>query len=393
MGLITEANSVDTPMNSPQGAGHYFSSNYAQARQRFLAAARARTDRVECFPLDARGSLDEELSTDAALLAPPGAQRLLIITSATHGVEGFCGSACQLALLDDEALLARAAETGIALLLIHALNPYGFSWLSRTNENNVDLNRNAQSFDAPLPDNADYADLHARLVPPAWPPTVANRQAIADYIEQHGRIRYRDAVSRGQYTHPDGIFFGGAGHSQSLRTLREVLRTHASGFADIGWIDIHTGLGPCGHGEKIFAGRRDAEEVARAQRWWGQDIAVPFAGTSASADVTGHLAASIYASCPDSRPTLMALEFGTVPFDAIVDALRGEAWLRAHPDTPEALAESIRQTMQSAFYCDHDLWKGMVLGQSRVATLQALCGLASEPVAGSERIIATHANQ
>ncbi len=31
----------------------------------------------------------------------------------------------------------------------------------------------------------------------------------------------------------------------------------------IGWIDVHTGLGPRGHGEKIYAGRRDEAEVAR----------------------------------------------------------------------------------------------------------------------------------
>jgi len=371
-------------MNLSHNIDRYFSSNYAQARARFLAAAQARADRMESFLVDATGVAGEELSTDVAMISPQHAQRLLIITSATHGVEGFCGSACQLALLDDEPLLARAAEAGIALLLIHAINPYGFSWCSRTNEDNIDLNRNAQRFGEPLPINPDYAELHDFLVPPVWPPTTKNQQAIAGYIEQYGSIRYRDAVSRGQYTHPDGIFFGGKAHSQSLRTLNEVLRTHASQFADIGWIDVHTGLGPRGHGEKIFAGRRDPEEVARARRWWGLDVAVPFAGTSASADITGHLASTIYASCPDSRHTLMALEFGTVPFDAMVEALRGEAWLRIHPEASTDVAQSIRQNMRNAFYCDHELWQGMVLGQSRVAILQALCGLADE----SSRVLA-----
>lgn len=366
-------------MDISPAVDHYFSSNYAQARQRFLAAAQARADHLECFPLDATGALSEELSTDVAMIRPPDARAVLILTSATHGVEGFCGSACQLALLDDEELLARAAEARIALLLIHAINPYGFSWTSRTNENNIDLNRNVQSFEAPLPASPDYADLHPLLVPPVWPPTKQNQQAIADYIAQHGPTRYRDAVSKGQYTHPDGIFFGGTGSSRSLRTLGHVLRTHASEFADSGWIDVHTGLGPYGHGEKIFAGRRDLEEVARARRWWGHDLAVPFAGTSASTDITGHLASTLYTACPDARHTLMALEFGTVPFEKMVDALRGEAWLRAHPGAPPELANHVRQTVRNAFYCEQDLWKGMVLGQSRVAILQALGGLAAEP--------------
>jgi len=366
-------------MNLSPNIDRYFSSNYAQARQRFLTAAQARTDRLESFPLDLAGAGGEELATDVALITPRNAQHLLIVTSATHGVEGFCGSACQLALLDDDLLLTRAAEAGIALLLIHAINPYGFSWCSRTNEDNIDLNRNAQRFGEPLPGNPGYAELHDFLVPLAWPPTTENQQVIAAYIERHGSIHYRDAVTRGQYTHPDGIFFGGKEPSQSLRTLSEVLRTHASRFADIGWIDVHTGLGPRGHGEKIFAGRRNPEEMARARSWWGQDVAVPFAGTSASADITGHLASTIYTSCPDARHTLMALEFGTVPFDAMINALRGEAWLRTHPEAPSDIAQSIRQSMRDAFYCDHDLWQGMVLGQSRVAILQALCGLAGDP--------------
>lgn len=357
----------------------YFSPTYGDARQRFLAAAALRGARVASFALPVTGAQGEALATDVALLSPPGARRLLLVTSATHGVEGFCGSACQLALLDDAPLLARAADTGVALLLVHAVNPHGFSWWSRTDEANVDLNRNAQAFSAALPDNRAYAELHPLLVPQAWPPTPENRQAIAGYIARHGPRAWRDAVSCGQYTHPGGLFYGGAQRQPSVLTFERVLQTFASGFADIGWIDIHTGLGPRGHGEKIFAGRPDPDEVARAQRWWGCDIALPFAGTSASAAVSGQIGLTIYTACPDSRVTQMALEFGTVPFDTMVDALRGEAWLRAHPDAPAALTGAIRRAVREAFHDDQPDWQGMVLGQSRVALLQALRGLAAGP--------------
>ncbi|MDM0017380.1 M14 family metallopeptidase [Variovorax saccharolyticus] len=353
-----------------------FSASYAQARERFLAAATACRAELRSFGLEVRGAEGEALATDVALIGAEGAKAVLILSSATHGVEGFCGSACQLALMVDADLLARAARSGVALLLIHAINPYGFSWISRTNEDNIDLNRNAQDFGGALPANPGYAELHALLLPAAWPPDEANRHAVADHIARHGALGYRDAVSKGQYTHPDGLFFGGGARTASLRTLEQVLRTQAAAFAEIGWIDVHTGLGPWGHGEKIFAGRRDAEEVARARRWWGADVAVPFAGTSTSADITGHLASTIYAACPDARRTLMALEFGTVPFEEMVDALRGEAWLRQHPEAPPALAGAIRQTIRDAFYCDQPAWQGMVLGQSRLAILQALLGLA-----------------
>ncbi|WP_082305985.1 M14 family metallopeptidase [Achromobacter piechaudii] len=354
----------------------YFPRSYAESRERFQADAARLGARVASYPIEALGSEGEALATDIALIGQPDAERLLIMTSATHGVEGFCGAGCQFSLMDDAAMLQRARQAGVALLLVHAVNPYGYSWIARTDEGNVDLNRNAQPFDGtPLPSNPGYGALHSLLLPEQWPPSEDNQRDLARYVAEHGHAAFAQAVSRGQYTHPDGLFYGGAAPAASLVNLRTILQTHASPFAHIGWIDVHTGLGPRGHGEKIYAGRRDEAEVARARQWWGLDIAVPFQGTSASVDITGHLAGLIYQACPRSSPTLMALEYGTVPFDDIVLALRGSNWLRANPDAPAALRRDIRNATQDAFYCHAYDWHGMVLGQSRVAVLQALCGL------------------
>lgn len=359
-----------------QSASPYFSRSYALARERFTAAARPLATRFASYPIAPKGREGEDLATDVALIGAADATRLLIMTSATHGVEGFCGSGCQLALLDDAEMLERARQAGVALLLVHAVNPHGFSWIARTDEGNVDLNRNAQPFDGqPLPANPGYGQIHELLLPAQWPPSDANREQIAAYIGEHGLPAFKQAVTRGQYTHADGLFYGGDRPAASLLNLRRILVEHAAGFARIGWIDVHTGLGPRGHGEKIYAGRRDDAEVARARRWWGTDIAVPYQGTSASVDITGHLAGLAYQACPDSEPTLMALEYGTQPTERVVDALRGRNWLRAHPDAPAALRDQILQATLDAFYCDAPDWHGAVLGQSRVAVLQALLGL------------------
>ena len=359
-----------------QSITRYFSSSYAQARDRFLSAAAPLAAHVQSYAIEPLGSEGEPLATDVALIGDANAERLLIMTSATHGVEGFCGSGCQLALLDDAPMLERARRAGVALLLVHAVNPYGFSWVARTDEGNVDLNRNAQPFGSQaLPANPGYGLVHGLLLPQEWPPTDQNRQDLARHIEQHGLPAVTQAVSQGQYTHADGLFYGGDRPAASLVNLRDILQTHASRYARIGWIDVHTGLGPRGHGEKIYAGRRDEAEVARARRWWGADIAVPYQGSSASVDITGHLAGLIYQACPDSEPTLMALEFGTQPWADVVLALRGRNWLRAHPEAGDELRREILQATLDAFYCGQEDWQGMVLGQSRVAVLQALCGL------------------
>lgn len=60
------------------------------------------------------------------------------------------GSGCQLALLHDADLKARLARAGVGLLLIHDIDPYGFSHLQRTNEDNFDVNRNFEAAAARL---------------------------------------------------------------------------------------------------------------------------------------------------------------------------------------------------------------------------------------------------
>ena len=79
----------------------------------------------------------------------------VIHCSGTHGIEGYLGSAIQLRFLHELFLQnenqlrtnnVRAPPTKNTpvkkVLLIHAINPYGMRHHRRTNENNVDLNRN-----------------------------------------------------------------------------------------------------------------------------------------------------------------------------------------------------------------------------------------------------------
>ncbi|MCJ0762556.1 M14 family metallopeptidase [Variovorax terrae] len=357
-------------------SNRYFAGTYAQARQKFLAAAQQRAARVESFLLESKlGAYGETLTTDIALLGPSQAEKLLIVSSGTHGPEGFCGSGCQVALLQDDELLGRLTKAGVSLLLIHAVNPYGFSHLRRTNEDNIDLNRNFMRFDAPLPANAAYADVEPFVLPPAWPPAAESEQAMAAYVARHGMDALRDAVSSGQYTVPDGIFYGGRTPSWSNRTIRAILRSHAAAAMAIGWIDIHTGLGPYGHGEKIYAGGNNAQDLARARAWWGADVFAPFEGLSASADVQGALVLSVYEECPQAKTGLMGLEFGTLPHQSVMNALRADHWLHRNPQAPVEQQLKIRQDLRDAFYCDNDEWKGMVLGQARSIMLQTLQGL------------------
>lgn len=352
----------------------HFSGSYAQARRKFLDAAADCGASVESFEMpEHRGALGETLAMDVARLGAADARKLIIMSSGTHGPEGFCGSGCQVALLRDEDLLQRLSDARVALMLVHAVNPHGFSHLRRVNEDNIDLNRNHIDFSRPLPVNADYAAVDALAIPARWPPTAEDDAALAAYIAQHGAKAYRAAVSRGQYAVADGLFYGGTAPSWSNRTLRAALRRHGAGMSHIAWIDVHTGLGPRGHGEKIYPGRPEGLPLARA--WWGADVLAPFEGNSASPDVSGPVVSAVYDECPQAQVALMGLEFGTLPDLQVLDRLRADHWLHRNPQAPAAQQRAIRQSVREAFYCDDDAWKGMILGQSRVVMLQTVLGL------------------
>ncbi len=357
-------------------AARFFAESYAEARDKFFAAARSRGLGVETHVHPLPGRDGEMLAMDVARDGPADAKALLVITSACHGVEGFCGSGVQGALLADSAWQAVARATGVAVLYVHALNPHGFSWWRRTTHENVDLNRNFRDFSTAAPVNASYDALAELIVPDTWPASAANAAALGKFVATHGERALQQALSGGQYHHPDGVFFGGSAPTWSHATLRQVLRQHAARCQRLGWIDLHTGLGPTGHGERIFACRDDADAYARARAWWG-DVTSIYDGSSTSAVLTGLMFSVAYEECAQAEYTGIALEYGTLPQAEVQLALRADQWLENHPEADDATRRAIKQQVRDAFYIDTDAWKEQIVAQGIDAAYGAVRGLSA----------------
>jgi hypothetical protein len=71
----------------------------------------------------------------------------------------------------------------------------------------------------------------------------------------------------------------------------------------------------------------------------------------------------------------IGLEFGTRDFNTMIRAVRGDQWLANHPGASQQTRELVKKEIRDAFYVDSPEWRGMVIGQSRVALLQALHAL------------------
>jgi hypothetical protein len=113
-----------------------------------------------------------------------------------------------------------------------------------------------------------------------------------------------------------------------------VLQDHGRRCRRLGWIDLHTGLGPSGHGERIWAGPDDAAAIVRARRWWGEQVTSIYDGSSESALLTGLMWFAAGQECAQAEYTGIAMEYGTVPFEQVMDALRADQWLENHPEAP-----------------------------------------------------------
>jgi hypothetical protein len=356
---------------------HYFSADYRAARANFLDAARAAGARVATFDNPALAPDGQPLHADVALLGDPAAERLLLVNSATHGGEGFCGSGCIVGWLRSGR--PRLMPANLRAVLVHAINPYGFAWLRRVTEDNVDLNRNFVDHAAGAwPANPEYGPLHGAILPERWDD--AGRKAMETtllaYIAEHGAFALQTVLSRGQYGHADGIFYGGREPTWSNRTFRTIVERFCRQAARIAFLDFHTGLGPYGNAEMIARFTPGSAEEKRLRAWYGEGLTSPEAGDSTSPPLTGLIADGLIAGCPGADVVSVTVEYGTRPIRRILSALLADNWLHVRGDVDSPIGRAIKAEMRACFYPDENDWKELVWLRARQILDRAVAGLA-----------------
>jgi len=334
--------------------------SYAEARIAFGDAAGAAGAHLTPHVHPRRGPTGEELAVDVAELGPADAEDVVLVVSATHGVEGYCGSALQ-----RNWLLDRRGDrpSAVRMVLVHALNPFGFAWVRRVNEDNVDLNRNFLDWTQPAPRNDDYDAIADVLVPQGWTPADQERTnlELIDLVARQGLDAVQSTVSRGQYTQPDGVFYGGSGPVWSNRWLHGWAQRELAGCRRLTIVDIHTGLGPWGNAELISGEPEGTAAFRRAEDLWGKVSAM--GSTAASGAVLeGDWLTSAAQLAPHASVTGIALEFGTIDPVSVLQALRADAWLHAHGDPTGADAPAVRAQVRAAFADDDPGWLEVVWG-------------------------------
>jgi hypothetical protein len=339
-------------------AEDHFPSDYRGARAAFLKACKAAelgtTARVHP---DMKGRDGKPLFLDTAVIGNREADTALLMISATHGVEGYFGSGVQTGLLRQ----GLKAPEGAKIVLLHALNPYGFAWDRRVNEDNADINRNFVNHASP-PVNAAYAALAEQIAPRdiSRETMKAANAKLRAYSDAHGDFALQEAITKGQYVFADGLYYGGARDSWSAKMLRDVMHEDLRDVGRLIVVDFHTGLGAHGHGEMISEDLPGSPAYGRAKAMWGERVRSSEAGESVSAPLTGTVDKAVADFLPDVELTFAALEVGTRPTRDVFNALRKDNWLHCFADTDHADSEAIRREIRDAFYPDTAEWKRMV---------------------------------
>ncbi len=358
-----------------------FQPSYRVSRERLLERAHALAPRlgvtIDSRAIRPRGPGGETLALDFAIFGARRPAHALVISSGTHGVEGYTGSALQHWVLDEVLPHLRLAP-GTAIVLQHANNPYGFAWHRRVNESNVDYNRNFRDDFDPAQCSADYEALFDELNPPDLDPEAERARwgRIDAFVAAHGARRFQQAVAEGQYKYPKGLQFGGHRREEGAQHLLALVREHLAGARSVRWIDVHTGLGAFGACELICGAPAGSACLENTRAVWGDEVKSATSGESISTPVSGVLDRGVEAALPpDCRLAFVFPEYGTLPFDQVFRALRADNWLHAHGDPRGEAAEPIRAAMLAAFRPDRDDWKRTVLSHASGLVERALATL------------------
>jgi hypothetical protein len=356
-----------------------FSPDYATARRRFIDAAGAAGARIESIRSAARGPSGEALDTDIAVLGPALAECTVIVSSGLHGVEGFPGSAIQLAWLQRQAGVPVA--NGVTVVLVHALNPFGFAWLRRTNEHNVDLNRNFV-MDRSFLDSAAYRDVRDRyermsaFLNPASPPSRREPYLakVVGHVLAEGFEPLRRSLPVGQYHRPEGLFYGGGPEPEPETTvLRELLTTWTRTARLAVHLDIHSGLGRWAECQMIVPDAAGSPAATWAVRAFGSQVTA--SGDGAAYRAHGTMIEDFQTRALPCEYHGLTAEFGTYSGIRVLGVLRAENRAHFFAARGSPADRRARRALREAFVPSSRDWRSRVVraGLANIDRAIAVC--------------------
>lgn len=353
-----------------------FSLDYATARMRFRQAISVLGWQAEAHSIGATGPDGEDLTIDVGYPSDMAPDKVLVVSSGLHGVEGFFGSAVQLALLER---WGSGKAPPVKCVFLHGLNPYGFAWLRRFDENNVDPNRNfllkGERYEG-FP--AGYAELD-RLLNPRRPPSRWEPFSLKALfaIARYGMPTLKQAIAAGQYEFPRGLFFGGTGPTWTHQVLSEWLVHWLYGSRHVMHLDLHTGLGPFGACKLLIDYPLDEQQRHRLTESFGDSSFEESHSSSIAYETRGGLGRWCVSRKFAPDYLYACAEFGTYGPVQVLGGLRAENQAHHWGNHPDIASIRARQQLKELFCPSSETWRSRVIRHSLDLVDRAIDGFTS----------------
>lgn len=307
----------------------YYHNSWYECRDAFILKAeqmKTEFDSVEVFSIPVASKTENDLTIDFCYIpASDTTKKLMVITSGTHGIEGFVGSAVQQMLMDDFFEAEMFSEVG--LLFVHGMNAWGFKNERRFTENNVDLNRN-YSLSKSLFDtkNDGFIALYDMLTPKGElnMNSLDNQFFMLKAIRQiakKGMPALLQAFAQGQYEFQEGIYFGGYQWEQQVEILSKVLTQKAAPYQTVLNLDLHTGFGERGE-LHLFPNPVEDPELRQTMETVFDGYQIDWGDSDEFYNVHGQYVEFVGELLKDKTSIPMLMEFGTLNTGSTLGAIK-----------------------------------------------------------------------
>jgi hypothetical protein len=359
-----------------------FSPDYQTARDSFCAAVRRLAWDLESYPLvGLTGPAGETLAVDIAQSTTTNpCTSTLVLSSGLHGVEGHFGSAVILHLLErwqaESSLLA-----DLRVVILHSLNPFGFAWSRRFDQENIDSNRNFL-----LPGEeyagspAGYAQLD-RVLNPRRPPAAFDLfplQALASILQQ-GLPALQQAIAAGQYDFPRGLFYGGAGPASVHQLMAAHLDRWLAGSETVVHLDFHTGLGRWGTDKLLIDYPLTDQQTEQLTSWFGADTFQTNDSTSRAYSARGDFGHWCVDRFLATNYLYACAEFGTYSPYRVLSGLRWENQAHHWGQPGDSATRAAKERLRELFCPASPEWRRGAVRRGAELVAQAIGGLTGSP--------------
>ncbi len=314
---------------SLQAFAQFYPQSYLESRSHFIEIAesmKSQNSNIELKQMDVPTKTNIHLTIDALFIPQNGSkqERLVIITAGTHGIEAYTGSSLQFDLLDN--YFDSTWLNNTAFLIIHAVNPYGYQFQRRVDENNVDLNRNFSASDKNFDSKISDYDSFDSYLNPTEPLSANYFDDLTLFLKSlhklvvYGKKQIAQIAVGGQYQNPLGIYYGGSQTQPTSKIIKEMFLSVGKPFNKILHIDLHTGYGEHGKlhffSDRKLKGRDSFEAIFKG-------LAIDFGSDKDFYETSGDFGTMTLNVFADKEFVVpMTFEFGTLDSQTILGGFK-----------------------------------------------------------------------